>query len=296
MRRIVHLSDLHFGRLRRETLGPLREAVRAARPNVVAVSGDLTQRARRGQFREAARFLDTLPTPRIVVPGNHDVPLYDVVSRFLRPLHNYKRYISADLEPYYEDAEIAVAGVNTARSLTFKSGRINEVQIARVRDRLCRLGDNVTKMVVTHHPFDAPEGSHHAELVGRADMAMKMLAQCGADVLLAGHLHVSHTGHTATRYKIEGHSALVIQAGTATSTRERGERNSFNVVHVDHPRIEVERYVWEPPGVFVPSAREEFLRTPVGWVRESPKEPVETAAPAEGGAPAETPGRGENAG
>ena len=277
MRRIVHLSDLHFGHIRRETLGPLQEAVRAARPHLVAVSGDLTQRARKGQFREAARFLETLPAPRLVVPGNHDVPFYNVLYRFLRPLHNYRRFISADTEPYYEDAEMAVAGLNTARSLTFKSGRVNEAQIARVSERLCRLGDGVTKIVLTHHPFDVPEGSHHAELVGRADMAMKILAQCGADVLLAGHLHVSHTGHTATRYKIAGHSALVIQAGTATSTRERGERNSFNVVYVERPRIAVERHVWDSSGAFVPAAREEFRHTPDGWARESPREPVDTA-------------------
>ena len=107
-------------------------------------------------------------------------------------------------------------------------------------------------MVVTHHPFDVPEKGHHTEVVGRADMAMKVLAECGADVLLAGHLHTSHIGHTATRYKIEGHSALVIQAGTATSTRERGERNSFNLVYVEHPAIAVERFVWEESGVFSP--------------------------------------------
>jgi 3',5'-cyclic AMP phosphodiesterase CpdA len=275
MRRIVHLSDLHFGRIRHETLAPLQQAVLAAQPHLVAVSGDLTQRARKSQFREAARFLETLTKPQIVVPGNHDVPFYNVLYRFLRPLHNYRRFITDDLAPYYEDEEIAVAGINTARSLTLKGGRINEAQIGHVRERLCRLGDQVTKIVVTHHPFDAPEDAHHAEVVGRADVAMKVLAECGADVLLAGHLHTSHIGHTATRYKIEGHSALVIQAGTATSTRERGERNSFNVVHVDHPRIAVDRYVRNEAGAFAPTAREEFQHSPEGWVRLTPKEPVE---------------------
>ncbi|MFN2386980.1 MAG: metallophosphoesterase [Thermoanaerobaculia bacterium] len=275
MRRIAHLSDLHFGHLRPETLGPLREAVEAARPDLVAISGDLTQRARRRQFQEAAQFLETLPSPRIVVPGNHDVPLFNVLDRFLRPLHNYSRFITADLAPYYEDEEIAVVGINTARSLTFKGGRVNAFQLASIRERLCRLPDGVTKMVVTHHPFDVPEAGHHTEVVGRADMAMKVLAECGADVLLAGHLHTSHIGHTATRYKIEGHSALVIQAGTATSTRERGERNSFNLVEIDHPAIAVVRYVWEEGGLYLPAAREEFRYTAAGWVRESPKEPVE---------------------
>ena len=276
MRRIAHLSDLHFGHLRRETLGPLRDALQAAQPHLVAISGDLTQRARKRQFQEAAQFLETLPGPRIVVPGNHDVPFYNVVDRFLRPLHNYSRFITSDLAPYYQDEEIAVAGINTARSLTFKGGRVNERQLLQIRERLCRLPDGVTKMVVTHHPFDVPKDGHHTEVVGRADMAMTVLAECGADVLLAGHLHTSHIGHTATRYKIEGHSALLIQAGTATSTRERGERNSFNVVHVAHPHITVERFVWGS-GAFAPGAREEFLHTPAGWVRDSPKEAVEVA-------------------
>ena len=282
MRRIVHLSDLHFGHLRRETLGPLREAVFTARPHLVAISGDLTQRARKSQFQEAARFLESLPSPRIVVPGNHDVPFYNVLDRFLRPLHNYTRFVTDDLAPYYQDEEIAVAGINTARSLTFKGGRVNETQLEQIRERLCRLPDGVTKMGVTHHPFDFAENSHHTEVVGRAAMAMKVLAECGADVLLAGHGHTSHIGHTATRYKIEGHSALVIQAGTATSTRERGERNSFNVVHVAHPHITVERFVWGSGG-FVPGAREEFFHTPAGWVRDSPREAVEVAAAAEPG-------------
>ena len=157
MRRIAHLSDLHFGHLRRETLGPLRDAVQAARPHLVAVSGDLTQRARKKQFQEAALFLETLPSPRIVVPGNHDVPFYNVLDRFLRPLRNYSRFITSDLAPYYQDEEIAVAGINTARSLTFKGGRVNEAQLVQIRERFCRLPDGVTKMVVTHHPFDVPE-------------------------------------------------------------------------------------------------------------------------------------------
>src|SRR3712207_6857944 len=104
-----------------------------------------------------------------------------------------------------------------------KYGRINEEQIGRLRERLCDYGEAVTKVVVTHHPFDLPDGGDEREIVGRAQLAMRAFASCGVDVLLAGHMHVSHTGHTAERYKIEGHSALVVQAGTATSTRGRGE-------------------------------------------------------------------------
>src|SRR5215210_5394137 len=158
MKKIVHLSDLHFGRIDAELLEPLVEAVCEVAPTLVVVSGDLTQRARSQQFEEARAFLDRLPKPQVVVPGNHDVPLYDVYSRFARPLDKWRRFISEEVEPVYEDDELVVAGVNTARSLTTKYGRINEGQIGRLRGLLCNYGDPVTKVVVTHHPFDLPAG------------------------------------------------------------------------------------------------------------------------------------------
>ena len=227
------------------------------------------QRARSHQFQEAREFLDRLPRPQVVVPGNHDVPLYDVLSRFARPLDKYRRFISEDVEPVYEDEEMVVAGVNTARSLTRKYGRVNERQVASLRERLCSYADEVLKVVVTHHPFDVPAGADEREIVGRARMAMEALAACGADLLLAGHLHVGHTGRTAERYKIHGHSALVVQAGTATSNRVRGEANSFNVIRLKHPHIQVERRVWHAEaGSYARANAETFRHTPEeGWER-----------------------------
>jgi 3',5'-cyclic AMP phosphodiesterase CpdA len=268
MRKLVHLSDLHFGRIDARVVGPLAEAVREVGPSLVVVSGDLTQRARAAQFEEARAFLDSLPRPQLVVAGNHDVPLWDVLARFTRPFEKYRRYISEELEPFYEDDEVAVAGVNTARSLTRKYGRINERQVAHLRERLCAYRAEVFKVVVTHHPFDLPPGHDEREIVGRARMAMEALAACGTDILLAGHLHVSHTGHTAERYRISGHSALFVQAGTATSTRGRGEANSFNVVRLKHPHAQVERRVWQPETKsFRPGPAETFRRTAEGWER-----------------------------
>src|SRR5918911_885003 len=246
MKTLAHLSDLHFGRVDYAVIDPLVEAVRQVKPDVVAVSGDLTQRARSEQFKEARAFLDRLPSPQIIVPGNHDVPLHNAYARFFRALEKYKRYITDDLEPFYSDEEIAILGLNTARSFTIKYGRVNEEQIGAIRERLCPFGDEVTKIIVTHHPFDLPEGGDEDELVGRAELAMETIAMCGADVLLAGHLHVSHTGESSARYKIAGHNALVVSAGTATSTRGRGEANSFNVLRIKHPFINVERLSWRP--------------------------------------------------
>lgn len=268
MRKILHLSDIHFGRVNDEVITPLVEAIVEINPDLVAVSGDLTQRARSHQFQQARAFLDALPNPQIVVPGNHDVPLHNVFARFLQPLHKYRRYITADLRPCYQDDEIAVLGVNTARSFTIKGGRINEEQVAWMQEKFCALEPEVARIVVTHHPFDLPAGHNERQLVGRARMAMEALASCGADVFLAGHLHTSHTTHTATRYQIEGHSALVVQAGTATSTRGRGEENSFNLVRIDRPHITVERFEWQVNKKrFSVASTEDFRYSAEGWVR-----------------------------
>ena len=267
MRTIVHLSDLHFGRVNPALIDPLIRVVREVEPDLIAISGDLTQRARSYQFQQARSFLDTLPKPQIVVPGNHDIPLHNVFARFLEPLTKYKRYITDDLQPAHEDEEMVVIGVNTARSLVFKGGRINQYQVGRLREKFCALGSGVIKVVVTHHPFDLPEGHDERDLVGRARMAMTGLAECGADLFLAGHLHISHTGHTK-RYNIRGHSALVVQAGTATSTRERGEANSFNLLRIAYPSISVERLTWNAATrSFAGSSFEQFRHTTEGWIR-----------------------------
>jgi 3',5'-cyclic AMP phosphodiesterase CpdA len=223
----------------------LRNLVREIAPDVVVISGDLTQRAKSEQFEEARAFLDTLPGPQIVVPGNHDISLYNVFRRFVQPLDRYKRYITEDLNPCHIDDEIAVVGVNTARSLTFKDGRVNKEQVEQIRATLAGLDPKITRVVVTHHPFDLPKGSEEDDLVDRAHMAMEVFAECGVDLLMAGHLHTSHAGNTSARYKISEYAALVVQAGTATSTRGRGEVNSFNVIRIEPERIEVDRYGWD---------------------------------------------------
>lgn len=266
MRTIVHISDVHFGRVDARLIEPLIDAVRAVAPDLVAVSGDLTQRARRAQFREARAFLDRLPTPQLVVPGNHDVPLFNVAARFLDPFGGYRRYISADLEPIYADDELVAAGLNSARSLPFHGGgRLNEVQVMQAATRLRTAPPDAIRMIVTHHPFDLPDGHGDEHLIGRSDMAMQALAAAGADLFLAGHLHVSHVGHTAERYQIAGHSALVVQAGTL-STRERGEANTFNVLRLQRPRIIVERHSWDDAsGTFQLSWSGTFEHGAAGW-------------------------------
>lgn len=268
MRTLAHLSDLHFGRVDLAIIEPLIETIRGLKPDLVAVSGDLTQRARAGEFKSARAFLDRLPSPQIVVPGNHDVPLHNVFARFVSPFKKYRQWINDNLEPAYEDGEMIVMGINTARSLTIKDGRVNREQISRMRERMCRYPDGVMKMVVTHHPFDLPAGADAGDRVGRAGLALATLAECGADMFLAGHLHLGHTGKTAMRYPAGSRNAIIAQAGTATSTRGRGELNSFNFIRVAGANVTIERLTWQAErAAFFVSTVDQFHNTPAGWER-----------------------------
>jgi 3',5'-cyclic AMP phosphodiesterase CpdA len=267
MRILVHLSDLHFGRVDPRLVPPLVRTIRTMAPHLVAISGDLTQRARRNQFEQARAFLQQLPFPTIIVPGNHDVPLYNIAARFVSPFAAYRRYIERDLEPVFLDEEMIVAGLNSARTVPFSGGgRLNERQVERAAALFRSAAPQAVKIVVTHHPFDLPEGHHEEHLIGRAGMAMEKLAAAGADLFLAGHLHVSHVGRTAERYQIAGHSALVVQAGTM-STRGRGELNSFSVLRLARPQITIERYTWaEEEQRFLPAWTGTFRHAPDGWL------------------------------
>ena len=274
MRTIVHLSDLHTGRVDPAILRPLTAAIADAQPHLVVFSGDLTQRATRTQFREARAFLDGLTAPYLVIPGNHDVPLWNVARRFVTPLGRYKRFITTDLDPIFEDDEIVVVGLNTARSFTWGEGRINRTQVAVALRRLQAAPAGVIKIVVTHHPFDLPAGVHERRLLGRARMAMAEFASVGAELFLSGHLHLSHVSHSAERYRIAGHSALIVQAGTV-SMRGRGEEPSFNVLRLDGRRLLLGRFVWNAgDGRFVAVAVGEYVKEADGW---KPRETGELA-------------------
>lgn len=248
MRTIVHTSDLHFPRVNPRVMTSLAAWINDLSPNLVVVSGDLTQRARRNQFLQAAAFLKSLQPPLLVVPGNHDVPMFNIPARVLTPFAGYQAHIAEDLEPVFDDPEMLVVGLNSVRTVLFSDeGRLNVSQADRATERLRLAEPGAMKIVVTHHPFDVPKGSRQDKMIGQSRMAMEKLAAAGTDIFLAGHLHVSHVGGTATRYKIAGHSALLVQAGTM-STRERGEPNSFNVIRIgDRNTVTIDRMAWHPP-------------------------------------------------
>jgi 3',5'-cyclic AMP phosphodiesterase CpdA len=273
MRTIAHLSDLHFGRIDRAVLPVLAQTIRDARPDVVVVSGDLTQRARRREFGEARAFLGTLPLPQVIVPGNHDVPLYNVYMRAFHPLRRFDQFFGEHTAPFHADDEVAIAGVNTARSLTFKDGRINDEQVAEVCRRM-PAGEHLIRIVVTHHPFHGTEARPGDGLVGRASMAMAGFSRCRIDLVLSGHLHAGDAALSAQHYEHADYSALLVQAGTATSVRRRGEANSFNLIRVDRPRVTIERWSWdETRAGFAVAARERFVKAGDAWKAASPGGP-----------------------
>ena len=264
MRKVVHVSDLHFGQTDPVVLPALASLIREVNPDLIAVSGDLTQRARNTDFAAARDYLDSLAFPRVVVPGNHDVPLYNLFMRAFRPMTRYRKYFGAELAPFHADDEIAVVGINTARSMTFKDGRINRQQVEATCRKLHSLHEDVTRIVVTHHPFEDKGSSD--DLVGRASMAMAAFSGCRIDVILSGHLHAGGTELSATRYDLEGYSALMIQAGTATSVRRRDEPNSFNILQIERRRLAVEHWIWNDAlGAFAISSTERFEKTGGEW-------------------------------
>jgi 3',5'-cyclic AMP phosphodiesterase CpdA len=247
MARLAHLSDLHFGAHDPRLVSSVERKIDELRPDLVVISGDFTQRARTEQFRDACRFLERLRDRGhevLGVPGNHDVPLYDVLRRFLSPLTRYRRYIDETPCPFIELPGVAVLGINTARSLTFKNGRISHEQVDFIRHTFERTDRRTVRVLVTHHPmFAVPVGARIERAVGRQELALDVVEACGVDLLLAGHAHHAVT-HQAGDLVTRAGGSLVIQAGTATSVRVREQEQSFNVIDIEERRATVTVESW----------------------------------------------------
>ncbi len=265
MRRIAHISDLHFGAEERHIGEGLLDDLSRQLPHLVVVSGDLTQRARSSQFIAARAFLDRIAAPYLVVPGNHDIPLYNVLHRLMRPLSRYRHYITADMHPFYHDGELAVVGVNTARSSTLKEGRISHSQIDRLRAQFDSVPSHLFKVLVSHHPFLPPSHSTETALVGRVRLALKTLEACGCALILSGHLHLAYSGDAKPFHLEMKRSILVAQAGTAISHRRRDEPNAYNQIVVDGDRLDLEVRAWDGKQ-FATAKTKQFRRSDEGWI------------------------------
>ncbi|MBV8068382.1 MAG: metallophosphoesterase [Acidobacteriaceae bacterium] len=248
MRVIAHISDLHFGYNDPLLANALTEALAQINPDVLVVSGDLVEHATDAEFQHARAFLDSLPGPQIIVPGNHDLPFYNLWRRFTEGLAKYRRFITDDLQPAFVDSEVVIIGADSAHLYPVKGGKITDSQLDELVALFSTFPSELIRVLVTHHPFDLPEPWNPHLLIGHSRRAVTRLAPV-VDILLAGHVHLSSTGTTSTRYKLEGHAMAFVQAGTAISDRNKGETNSFNVIRTGsaEPRqkqVIVDRYSW----------------------------------------------------
>jgi 3',5'-cyclic AMP phosphodiesterase CpdA len=265
MTTLVHISDLHFGREIPFVIEGLLESLADAHPDLVIISGDLTQRARAKQFRNAKRFLDRLPCPFLIVPGNHDLPLYNLFKRFSRPWGNWTRFVSPNLAPVVRGDDFIVAGVNTARrwATLFDQtrGRISASQTVSAITHLQAAPNHHLRILVAHHPFWLPLELAHRHLIGGRDKALITLGQAGVDMILSGHVHVAFS------QLVEG--IIAVHSGTSTSNRYHGQANSFNLIRGDRRRITIDVRIWSQR-TFEPFERRIFVRNGDQWTIDQP--------------------------
>lgn len=282
MRRIAHISDIHFGADDPPVVEALVADLLEQPYDLLVVSGDFTQRARLEQFEAAMRFVKRLPQPHLYVPGNHDVPMYDVLSRFFAPTGRYRRHVTTDLRPVFRDEEMLVIGLNTARPFSptmdgfWKDGRISAEQLLDVHLTAAESPNELFKIVVTHHPFIPPMHDRPHGIVRGAARALRTLESVGVEVLLAGHLHMNYSGDVRTHHEASKRSILSIQAGTACSHRRRAEPNAYNRLTIESAafdaveldRVTVQVRKCEAAGrPFEDGARVVYQKCPDGWER-----------------------------
>jgi 3',5'-cyclic AMP phosphodiesterase CpdA len=246
MTRLAHITDLHFGAEDSAVVAALRQELNDDKPDLVAVSGDLTQGAHIAEFRAARAFLDSLVSPWLAVPGNHDISPYNLLERFTDPYRRWRREISPETAPAWRNEEVAVFGLNSARRAAlhwdFSRGRVTRGRLGRLLTALDAEPAGRARVVVMHHPLLAAEGEPRLRITAGADRALKMFAAHGVCLVLAGHLH---RGYQRTNGSGE-HQPLVLQGSTSTSVRLRGEPNAYNRIHFGADAIpEVATRIWD---------------------------------------------------
>jgi 3',5'-cyclic AMP phosphodiesterase CpdA len=262
MRRLAHISDLHFGRIDDRVVEALVSELNNERPDLVVVSGDLTQGARSSEFRAARRFLDRLQSPWLAVPGNHDISPYHLVQRFFDPFARFRRYIQQATEPVFHDEEIAIVGINSVRAmlleLNWAHGSLSRGQMERAEERFAAMPPSLFRIVVAHHPFLPPSDEPTVRTVGRAAEALDCFERAGVKLTLSGHLHRGYArflepvladGHITdikarAPERAAPRSLLVVQAASATSTRLRGEPNAYNHIRIEDGLASIEPRIW----------------------------------------------------
>jgi 3',5'-cyclic AMP phosphodiesterase CpdA len=249
---LIHCSDVHFGRphLPRVAEG-LLGLIESQRPDLVVISGDLTQRAKPEQFRQARQFVDRIPAPTLVVPGNHDVPMYRslFLERVFRPFGAYRSHFSRELEPVYRDRQMLVIGINTAFNWTIKGGRITPRRLREVGELLAASPPGQFRVVVPHHDLVPPPNRSRGRVAGNARRAMELFSAAGVDLVLSGHQHQTYLATSEEFYPQGRPPVIVLHSGTTTSSRGRGgerRQNTCNRVELDDRSLIVSHFGWQP--------------------------------------------------
>ena len=232
---VLHLSDTHFGTENSVVSTALLNLAQEVQPDVAILSGDVTQRARRGQFAAARHFLNALAAPvKLVIPGNHDIPLFNLAARLFNPYGNYRRELGQELEPQFSNKDVLVIGVNTTRPRRHKDGEVSAQQIERVSQQLQRAQAHQLRIVAVHQPVFVERESDRENLLHGHVEAVKAWAEAGADLILSGHIHLAYVRNLNKQvYNLPRH-VWTVSAGTAISKRVReGQPNSVNLIHYD---------------------------------------------------------------
>ena len=235
---LLHISDTHFGTEEPPVVAALQQLVREQGPDAVILSGDITQRARSAQFAAARRFCDALGVERLLaLPGNHDIPLFNLAARIFSPYGGYKACFGDELEPELEFADVLVVGVNTTRPRRRKDGEVSLAQIERVAQRLEGAPRGQLRIVVTHQPACVMRPEDEKDRLHGGEQAVQAWARAGADLVLGGHIHLPYVTDVCARANPGASRPMYcIQAGTALSYRVRhGSPNSLNVIRWDPP-------------------------------------------------------------
>jgi 3',5'-cyclic AMP phosphodiesterase CpdA len=264
---LLHISDTHFGTEQPPVVAALEELARERLPDVLVFSGDITQRARREQFAAGRRLCERLGIARmLVLPGNHDIPLLDMLSRAVRPYRNYLEAFGPRLETMLQTDDFLVVGVNTTRAGRHKNGEVSADQVDRVARDLQVARPRQLRIVVTHQPADVirPEDEH--DRLRGAEAALQAWSRAGADLVLGGHIHLPYVMDLRARPQPTPRPMWCVQAGTAVSSRLRhGTCNSVNLIHwnavpAGQPRsCAVERCDYQPKTGWFETAKMERL-------------------------------------
>ncbi len=232
---LLQISDPHFGTEQPPVVAALLALVERLRPDVCLLSGDITQRARRNQFAAARRFVDRLAPARVlVIPGNHDIPLFDLPARLCWPYRNFRTAFGDALEAELASDDLLVLALNTTRPRRRKHGEVSPEQVERVARRLRDAPVDQLRIVVTHQPAAVPDPRETHNLLRGRDQALRPWAEAGADLLVGGHIHLPYVIDLRARLGLP-RRLWCVQAGTATSHRTRaGLPNSVNLIRYDH--------------------------------------------------------------